>query len=84
MKQWNLQEVFAARCSKCGEDCQYAGSTEEFAVANAKSDGWKLKNDEPWCRACLEEDVKLCSECEEPIKPEDDTCVECAWKLKNL
>jgi len=32
----------------------------------------------------LEENVNLCPECEEPIKCEEDTCVSCAWKLKNL
>jgi hypothetical protein len=31
-----------------------------------------------------EREPKFCPECEEVIREGQDTCVECAWKLKNL
>jgi archaellum component FlaC len=69
--------------NKCWEGC-----LDEIKQLKAeRTEAWKQRNEMKEkvvdLEAYIKEHVTLCSECEDPIKPEEDTCVSCAWKLKH-
>ncbi len=88
----DAMDVDAIECSWCKAllkiEEQKGEIMDEVAQLKAeRTTAWKQRNEMKdkviELEKYIEQHVKLCSECEEPVKVEEDTCVGCAWKLKH-